>query len=111
MTPTPKEVAPHTARFLDRMEQEELAIVRRAYAKQMLAVFGVTDPRVEAALAAIQRLFASDEAALKVITGLISGMAAEDIRHHYDLTAVKYDTTRRRIRRTLLRHGLGWSWP
>ena len=63
------------------------------------------------ALAAIQRLFASDEAALKVITGLISGMGAEDIRRHYNLTAVKYDTTRRRIRRTLLRHGLGWSWP
>ena len=63
------------------------------------------------ALTAIQRLFASDEAALKVITGLISGMAAEDIRRHYNLTAVKYDTTRRRIRRTLLRHGLAWSWP
>ena len=63
------------------------------------------------ALAAIQRLFASDEAALKVITGLISGMAAEEIRRHYDMTAVEYDTTRRRIRRTMLRHGLGWSWP
>ena len=63
------------------------------------------------ALAAIQRLFASDAAALKVITGLISGMAAEDIRRHYDMTAVEYDTTRRRIRRTTLRHGLDWSWP
>ena len=63
------------------------------------------------ALAAILRLFASDKAALKVITGLISGMAADDIRRHYGLTAVKYDTTRRRIRRTLLRHGLAWSWP
>jgi RNA polymerase sigma-70 factor (ECF subfamily) len=63
------------------------------------------------ALAAVQRLFASDEAALKVITGLISGMAAHDIRRHYGLTAVEYDTTRRRIRRTLLPHGLTWSWP
>jgi DNA-directed RNA polymerase specialized sigma24 family protein len=63
------------------------------------------------ALAAIHRLFASDTAALKVITGLISGMAAEDIRSHYDMTAVEYDTTRRRIRRALLRHGLAWSWP
>ena len=63
------------------------------------------------ALAAILRLFASDKAALKVITGLISGMAADDIRRHYGLTAVEYDTTRRRIRRTLLRHGLAWSWP
>ena len=63
------------------------------------------------ALAAIQRLFASDAAALKVITGLMNGMAAEDIRRHYNLTAVEYDTTRRRIRRTMLRHGLAWSWP
>jgi DNA-directed RNA polymerase specialized sigma24 family protein len=63
------------------------------------------------ALAGIQKLFASDEAALKVINGLISGLAAEDIRRHYGLTAVEYDTTRRRIRRTLLRHGLAWSWP
>jgi DNA-directed RNA polymerase specialized sigma24 family protein len=63
------------------------------------------------ALVAIQRLFASDAAALKVITGLISGMAAQDIRRYYDLTGVEYDTTRRRIRRTLLRHDLGWSWP
>ena len=63
------------------------------------------------ALAAILRLFASDNAALKVITGLISGKAADDIRRHYGLTAVEYDTTRRRIRRTLLRHGLTWSWP
>src|SRR6516164_2943135 len=63
------------------------------------------------ALAAILRLFASDKAALKVITGLISGMAADHIRRHYGLTAEEYDTTRRRIRQTLLRHGLTWSWP
>ena len=63
------------------------------------------------ALAAIQRLFASDAPALKVITGLISGMAADDIRRQHDMTAVQYDTTRRRIRRTILRHGLAWSWP
>ena len=63
------------------------------------------------ALAAIQRLFVGDEAALKVITGLINGMGAEDIRRHNSLTAVEYDTTRRRIRRTMLRHGLAWSWP
>jgi hypothetical protein len=56
-------------------------------------------------------LFASDKAALKVITGLISGMAADHIRRHYGLTAEEYDTTRRRIRQTLLRHGLAWSWP
>jgi DNA-directed RNA polymerase specialized sigma24 family protein len=63
------------------------------------------------ALAAIQRLFARDEAALKVITGLISGMTANEIRHQYGLTEVEYDTTRRRIRRTMLRNGLARSRP
>jgi RNA polymerase sigma-70 factor (ECF subfamily) len=76
---------------------------------------GVDDPEracaAAEALAAILRLFASDKPALKVITGLISGMAADDIRRHYGLTAVEYDTTRRRIRRTMLRHGSAWSWP
>jgi DNA-directed RNA polymerase specialized sigma24 family protein len=76
---------------------------------------GADDPERACAaaevLTAIQRLFASDTAALKVITGLISGMAAADIRRQCGLTAVEYDTTRRRIRRTLLRHGLTWSWP
>jgi RNA polymerase sigma-70 factor (ECF subfamily) len=76
---------------------------------------GTDDPERACAaaevLAAIQRLFASDEAALKVITGLMSGMAAEEIRCHCDMTAVEYDTTRRRIRRTMLRYGLTWSWP
>lgn len=37
----------------------------------------------------MHRLFASDEAALKVITGLIGGMEAEEIRRHYGLTAVE----------------------
>lgn len=63
------------------------------------------------ALAAIQRLFARDEAALKVITGLINGMAANEIRRQYGLTDVAYDTTRRRIRRAMLRNGLARSWP
>lgn len=39
----------------EAMTEAELAIVRRAYAKQMLAVFGVTDPRVEAAFAPVRR--------------------------------------------------------
>ena len=55
MTPTSEQVAPHTTRFLDRMEQEELAIVRRAYAKRVLANADVDDARVEAAFAAVRR--------------------------------------------------------
>ncbi len=63
------------------------------------------------ALAGIHRLFASDAAATKVITGLLGGMAPEEIRRHYGLTTVEYDTARRRMRRAMLRHGLAWSWP
>ena len=62
-------------------------------------------------LADIHRLFASDAAATKVITGLLGGMAPEEIRRHYGLTTVEYDTARRRMRRAMLRHGLAWSWP
>ncbi len=63
------------------------------------------------ALAAIYRLFASDAAATKIITGLLDGMEAAAIRRHYGLSAVEYDTARRRMRRVMLRHGLAWSWP
>ena len=63
------------------------------------------------ALNAVYRLFASDAEAMKVITGLTNGMAAEAIRRHYGLTAVEYDTARRRMRRAMLRHGMAWSWP
>lgn len=63
------------------------------------------------ALAAVDRLFASDVEALKVIAGLTNGLAAEDIQRHYGLSATEYDTTRRRMRRALLRHGLAWVWP
>ena len=55
MTPTPKEVPPHTGRLLDRMEQEELAIVRRAYAKHVLANANVDVASVETAFAAVRR--------------------------------------------------------
>jgi protein-L-isoaspartate(D-aspartate) O-methyltransferase len=53
MTPTSKQTATHTARFSDRMDQAELAIVRRAYAKQI--TLNVAHPRVEAAFAAVHR--------------------------------------------------------
>ncbi len=63
------------------------------------------------ALAAVDRLFASDVEALKVIAGLTNGLTAEEIQRHYRLTSVEYDTTRRRMRRALLRHGLARVWP
>jgi DNA-directed RNA polymerase specialized sigma24 family protein len=62
------------------------------------------------ALAAVDRLFVSDTVALKVIAGLTNGLGAEEIQRHYGLSAVEYDTARRRMRRALLRHGLAWAW-
>ena len=47
MTPTSEQVAAHTARFPDRMEEGELAIVRRAYAKQVTIRYNAAHPRAE----------------------------------------------------------------
>jgi protein-L-isoaspartate(D-aspartate) O-methyltransferase len=55
MTPTSEQVAVHTAQFPDRMEEGELAIVRRAYARHVLANADVDDARVQAAFAAVRR--------------------------------------------------------
>jgi DNA-directed RNA polymerase specialized sigma24 family protein len=58
------------------------------------------------ALAAIDRLFAADPLALKIVAGLSGGMSAAEIRRHFCLTEVEYDTIRRRMRRALLRQGM-----
>jgi RNA polymerase sigma-70 factor (ECF subfamily) len=58
------------------------------------------------ALAAVNDLFAGDAAALKVIAGLADGLSPPEICRLYGLTERDYDTTRRRMRRALLRHGL-----
>ena len=63
------------------------------------------------ALAAVDRLFAFDAVALKVIAGLTNGLGAEEIQRLYGLSAVEYDTARRRMRRALLRHGLAGAGP
>ena len=55
MTSSSEQVAANTVLFLDRLEQEELAIVRRAYAKHVLANANINDPRVGAAFATVRR--------------------------------------------------------
>ncbi len=40
---------------MDKTSEDELAIVRRAFAKQVLAVYGIVNARVEAAFAAVRR--------------------------------------------------------
>ena len=61
------------------------------------------------ALAAVNELFAGDGAALKVIAGLADGLSPPEICRLYGLTEREYDTTRRRMRRALLRQGLAGS--
>lgn len=58
------------------------------------------------ALGAINSLFAQDPAALKILSGLAEGMSATDIRARYDMSERDYDSTRKRMRRALLRRGL-----
>jgi DNA-directed RNA polymerase specialized sigma24 family protein len=63
------------------------------------------------ALAEVNRLFAADPSALKVIAGLEEGFTPGEIRRIYGMTELEYDTTRKRMRRTLLRQDLAWSRP
>ena len=42
----------------------------------------------------------------EILAGLTEGLAASDIRAHYDMSEREYDSTRKRMRRTLLRRGL-----
>jgi len=63
------------------------------------------------ALAEINRLFAADPCALKIIAGLAEGFSASEICRTYKMTELEYDTTRKRMRRTLLRQDLAWSRP
>ncbi|MGC2774154.1 MAG: sigma-70 family RNA polymerase sigma factor [Bradyrhizobium sp.] len=62
-----------------------------------------------AGLADIMRLFATDPVALQIIDGLANGLMARDICQAYGISALDYDTARRRMRRTLLRHQRNWS--
>jgi RNA polymerase sigma-70 factor (ECF subfamily) len=63
------------------------------------------------ALASVNQLFASDAAALKIIAGLAEGLTAREICRLYDMSEREYDSTRKRMRRTLLRNALGWGAP
>jgi len=61
------------------------------------------------ALAAVTALFAADPFALKVIAGLADGLTPAEICRLYAMSERDYDTTRKRMRRALLRRGLRWS--
>jgi DNA-directed RNA polymerase specialized sigma24 family protein len=58
------------------------------------------------ALAEVNRLFANDPQAQKIIAGLAEGLGAREICRLYELSEQEYDTARKRMRRALLRCGL-----
>lgn len=54
----------------------------------------------------IRQLFADDCAALEIIDGLAEGLTAEQIRARHRIPRTEYDSTRKRMRRCLIREGL-----
>jgi DNA-directed RNA polymerase specialized sigma24 family protein len=62
-------------------------------------------------LSLVSRLFAQDSRALLVIFGLADGRSLEEICVSYDMSKTDYDSTRKRIRRVLLREGLRLPQP
>jgi DNA-directed RNA polymerase specialized sigma24 family protein len=59
-------------------------------------------------LAAIYRLFSDDPAALQILNGLASGLTPDEIRDTSRMTKTEYDSTRKRMRRALLRAAFAW---
>jgi DNA-directed RNA polymerase specialized sigma24 family protein len=59
-------------------------------------------------LAAIYRLFSGDTAVLQILNGLASGLSPDEIRRASGMTKTEYDSTRKRMRRALLRDALAW---
>ena len=57
-------------------------------------------------LNAIERLFADDPLALRILSGLGEGLSAEQIRASGNISKTDYDSARKRMRRMLLREGL-----
>jgi RNA polymerase sigma-70 factor (ECF subfamily) len=57
-------------------------------------------------LDAIQQLFAGDPPALRILAGLAEGHSAAQIRAALKISKTEYDSTRKRMRRALLREGL-----
>ena len=96
--------------------REARVIVRSTEAADARAdEVGTSHPDPERVVAAAQALsdvydlFAGDNAALKIITGLADGLTAAEICEVYGLSEREYDTTRKRMRRALLRADFDWS--
>jgi RNA polymerase sigma-70 factor (ECF subfamily) len=100
-----------------RVRQEQRLLVSRDDQDSRVGsgdeISEVPDPeRVLAAtelLASVYRLFEGDPLAMKIIAGMSDGLTGSEICKAYGISELDYDTTRRRMRRTLLRHQRNWS--
>ena len=62
-------------------------------------------------LALIHQLFADDRQAIQVIAGLREGHTPEEICIRHNMSKTDYDSTRKRMRRVLIREGLRRPQP
>jgi RNA polymerase sigma-70 factor (ECF subfamily) len=62
-------------------------------------------------LTAIVKLFEDDRQARQVLTGLAEGRSPEEVCAHNEMSKTDYDSTRKRIRRVLVREGLRTPQP
>lgn len=65
----------------------------------------------EQELARIHALFADDMRALQLLAGLGAGLKPEEICLRSGMSATEYDSTRKRVRRAMLREGLRYPLP
>jgi DNA-directed RNA polymerase specialized sigma24 family protein len=62
-------------------------------------------------MAVIDGLFMDDNQARQIIAGLLEGRSPEEIRTIYSMSKTGYESTRKRMRRALLREGLRSPQP
>jgi DNA-directed RNA polymerase specialized sigma24 family protein len=63
------------------------------------------------AMESMQQVFSDDVQALQIIAGLFDGLSPEETCTTYGMAKTDYDSTRRRMRRTLVRAGLRLPQP
>jgi DNA-directed RNA polymerase specialized sigma24 family protein len=110
-------MVPFLAGVMRSIKAEHLRRARREARQLPKLLVDTPTPNVESGLIAFQELdaietlFADDLQARRVIAGLAEGRSPDEICARNDLSKTDYDSTRKRIRRILLREGLRSPQP
>jgi RNA polymerase sigma-70 factor (ECF subfamily) len=102
----------HWRRVIKRSRRREIPELELMGSRRTRSEVVDQAPSPERALSAqqeirqIERLFADDPQALKIIAGMGSGLSAEQIQVAMRVSKTAYNSARRRMRRALLREGL-----